>query len=105
MKAKKAKLPPPRVRHEPPTIAEAYLAAQGLTDDPDEQVAIAAGLIGQSEDEIRPYRPTPLPVSARAPIDSLMVRNRVVTVERRGGMSALRPTLPVAKISLGARRS
>jgi hypothetical protein len=103
VKPNKAKLPPPRVRHEPPTIAEAYLAAQGLTDDLDQQVTIAAGLIGQPEDEVRPYLPKPLPVSARAPVDSLMVRNRVVTVERRGGMSGLRPALPGAKISLGAR--
>lgn len=35
-----------RVRHDPPTLAEALAAAQGLTDDRDAQVAIAADLMG-----------------------------------------------------------
>lgn len=84
------KLPPPRVRFEPPTIAEAYLAAQGLTDDLEEQVVIAAGLIGQPEDDVRPHQPRPAPNSDRLRASSLMVRNRVVTVERRGPRVPLR---------------
>ena len=35
-----------RVRQDPPTLAEAIAAAQGLTDDGDQQVEIAAMLMG-----------------------------------------------------------
>ena len=48
-------LPPIRVRCEPPTLDEAVAAAQGLADDPAQQVAIAAGLMGVAEDEVRPH--------------------------------------------------
>ena len=46
-----ADLPPIRVRREPPTVNEAVAAAQDLADDVEQQVEIAAGLIG-------PARPT-----------------------------------------------
>ncbi len=42
-----------RVRVDLPTVQEAVFAAQGLTDDVEEQVEIAAALIGASEDEVR----------------------------------------------------
>lgn len=42
-----------RVRHDPPTLAEALAAAQGLTDDPHDQIVIAAGLIGVSVAEAK----------------------------------------------------
>ncbi|GAB6844490.1 hypothetical protein HNR00_002790 [Methylorubrum rhodinum] len=48
-------LPPIRVRREPPTVAEAVAAAQDLADDVDQQVEIAAGLIGLDPDEVRPH--------------------------------------------------
>ena len=35
-----------RVRNDPPTLAEALVAAQGFTDDRDGQAEIAAGLMG-----------------------------------------------------------
>ena len=44
---------PPRVRHEPPTLDEAVVAAQGLADDVEQQVAIVAGLMDLPEDEVR----------------------------------------------------
>src|SRR5690349_4055179 len=44
---------PPRVRSEPPTIEEAVAAAQDLAADPEQQVTIAAGLIGMPEDQVR----------------------------------------------------
>jgi hypothetical protein len=88
-----ADLPPIRVRREPPTIAEAVAAAQDLADDVEQQVEIAAGLIGLSADEIRPHvlaapRPTPEPRFERAPerILSPSAPNRAprtVIVERR----------------------
>jgi hypothetical protein len=42
-----------RTRYDPPTVDEAVFAAQGLTGDPDQQVMIAARLIGLPEDEVR----------------------------------------------------
>jgi len=44
---------PPRVRQEPPTIEEAIAAAQDLAADPEQQVAIVAGLMGMPEDQVR----------------------------------------------------
>ena len=46
---------PPRVRHEPPTIDEAIAAAQDLAADPEQQVAIVAGLMGMPEDQVRSH--------------------------------------------------
>ena len=42
-----------RVRKDPPTLAEAVFAAQGITDDLQGQVEIAASLMGMSHDEVR----------------------------------------------------
>ena len=42
-----------RVRQDPPTLAEAIAAAQGLTDDVQGQVQIAAGLMGVTLDEAK----------------------------------------------------
>jgi hypothetical protein len=44
---------PRRVRHDPPTLAEAIAAAQGLADELPAQIEIAAGLMGVSPDEVR----------------------------------------------------
>ncbi|HEX8164827.1 MAG TPA: hypothetical protein VF601_03455 [Beijerinckiaceae bacterium] len=54
---RRAPLPPVRVRRDPPTLTEAILAAQGLSDEVEQQVEIAAGLMGVSEDEVRPLMP------------------------------------------------
>jgi hypothetical protein len=91
MKKSKTPLPPPRVRKEPPTLQEAFIAAQGLTPDIEQQIVIAAGLMGVAEDEVRPHVPKAPPPDRTA--TSLMVRNRVVTVERRGSRLAARPSL------------
>jgi hypothetical protein len=42
-----------RVRNEPPTVDEAVAAASGLTDDPEQQVEIAASLMGVPKDQVR----------------------------------------------------
>ncbi len=42
-----------RVRNDPPTLAEALIAAQGFTDDRDGQAEIAAGLMGVSVAEAK----------------------------------------------------
>ncbi|MGU3536376.1 hypothetical protein [Methylobacterium sp. A54F] len=93
-------LPPIRVRREPPTVAEAVAAAQDLAEDLDQQVEIAAGLIGLAADEVRPHvlaaakaRPERQPERifsqagpSRAP-RTVIVERRTrapVVVERRG---------------------
>jgi hypothetical protein len=52
-KAWNTKYGPRRVRHEAPTLAEAIAAAQGLSDELDEQAKIAASLIGLPYDQVR----------------------------------------------------
>lgn len=56
MSKRKAELAPVdlRPRHEPPTIDEAVVAAQGLSDDIDQQSEIAALLMGVPEQDVRP---------------------------------------------------
>lgn len=47
-------LPPIRIKKCPPTIEEAVIAAQGLADDVEGQVEIAAGFMGVDLEEVRP---------------------------------------------------
>jgi hypothetical protein len=49
----KTKYGPRRVRHDPPTVEEAIAAARDLTDDVEEQVEIAAGLIDLPAEQVR----------------------------------------------------
>lgn len=42
-----------RVRHDPPTVEEAVLAAQGLTEELSQQIEIVASLMEVSTDEAR----------------------------------------------------
>ena len=58
----KTKYGPRRVRHDPPTLDEAIFAARGLTDDVEEQVAIAAGLMELPLEDVRAVvKKTPTP--------------------------------------------
>lgn len=50
---KKKARPALRVRHDPPTLLEAAVAAQGFTDDPEHQAEIAAQLMGAPLDAAR----------------------------------------------------
>lgn len=75
----KEQRPPPRVRKEPPTIEEAVAAAEGLSSDPNAQVEIAAGLMGVSEDEVRPHIPRRAPRAT-----AIITGRRTVVVERLG---------------------
>lgn len=45
---------PVKVRHEPPTLEEAIFAAEGLTDDPAQQIEIAATLMNVTPEEVAP---------------------------------------------------
>jgi hypothetical protein len=82
-------------RYEPPILAEAVLAAQSLSDDIECQVEITAGLIGLSEEEVRPAvlkaarsgNPSPAPRSLGS---ARSIGTRVVVVERRTSRLASR---------------
>jgi len=52
-KAWKTKYGPRRVRQEEPTLVEAIAAARDLSDDIDQQVEIAASLIGMAPEQVR----------------------------------------------------
>jgi len=79
-----ADLPPIRVRREPPTVSEAVAAAQDLADDVEQQIEIAAGLMGLPAEEVRPH------VLAAKKVKP----ERTVVVERR-----TRPTVVIERRS------
>lgn len=74
-------LPPIRIKKCPPTIEEAIIAAQGLADEIDAQVEIAAGFMGVGVDEVRPQ-------VLRAFEEAKQVETRVVA-DRRGSERAV----------------
>ncbi len=75
-----------RVRHDPPTVEEAVLAAQGLTEDLKEQIEIVASLMDVPVDEARGVV---LRMGQRKEINRVTVTTgrtgapRAVVVERR----------------------
>ncbi|MEE1657679.1 hypothetical protein VB618_15845 [Microvirga sp. CF3062] len=79
-------------RVDPPALEEAIAAAQGLTEDVESQVEIAAQLMGMPEDEVRPeVMRAAVPTPVRRPVRladrfSMGERNegpKVVVVERK----------------------
>src|SRR3954452_13487606 len=77
-------LRPVRVRRDPPTLEEAVVAAQGLSDDIEEQVEIASGLMGVPHEEVRPVIATAPPSeTARGFERSSRAMPQVVVVRRR----------------------
>src|ERR1051325_5801394 len=74
-----------RVRQDPPTLEEAIFAARGLTDDVEQQVEIAAGLMEVSADEGRKALKK-TPVLRQQPTVAFTSRGgaeRAVVVERK----------------------
>ncbi len=74
-----------RVRQDPPTVEEAVLAAQGLTDDTSEQIEIVASLMEVSVDEARG---AVLRLAQRKDVNRVTIMgragaSRAVVVERR----------------------
>ena len=87
-----------RVRRDPPTIEEAVVAAQGLTDELKEQVEIVASLMEISTDEARGVV---LRMGQRKEVNRVTVTGRVgapraVVVERRTSRFAAAPRRSVA---------
>jgi hypothetical protein len=80
-----------RVRRDPPTIEEAVVAAQGLTDDLKEQMEIVAALMEITPDEARSVV---LRMGQRKEINRVTVTGRIgapraVVVERRAPRATL----------------
>ncbi|HEY2137803.1 MAG TPA: hypothetical protein VGH49_18100 [Xanthobacteraceae bacterium] len=82
----KTKYGPRRVRHDPPTLEEAIFAAKGLTDDLQQQVEIAASLMGVAAEKVKAEimkagysrtRPTRLISSDRGKGRAVVVEHRV----------------------------
>lgn len=103
IKKPKQPLPPLRVRREPPTVEEAVIAAQALTEDTEQQVEVAAGLIGLPADEVRPHvlNAPPLPAESFRPreraVDSGTTRRAaptVVVIQRRSRIGVGGPRQP-----------
>jgi hypothetical protein len=74
-----------RVRRDPPTVEEAVVAAQGLTDDLKEQIEIVASLMGVPVAEARGVV---LRMGQRREVNHVTVTGRIgapraVVVERR----------------------
>jgi hypothetical protein len=77
---------PRRVRHDPPTLEEAIFAARGLTEDVEQQIDIAAGLMEVSPDEVRAAlkkSPSPRKPAATVAFTSRGGAERSVVVERK----------------------
>lgn len=75
-----------RVRHDPPTLEEAIFAARGLTDDVEQQIEIAAGLMEASVEEVRAAlkkSPPPRRPAATVAFTSRGGAERAVLVERK----------------------
>lgn len=75
-----------RTRYDPPALQEAIAAAQGLTEQIEGQIAIAAQLMGLPEDEVRPEVLKAATQTNAHQTGSTYVRQRrtEVVVERRG---------------------
>lgn len=91
-----------RVRHDPPTLEDAIFAARGLSDDEQEQVAIAASLMELPPEDVRAALAKSPP--ARKPATTVFTNrggtHRSVVVERKTPRRAL-PGRPVTGRSFG----
>ena len=85
-----------RVRHDPPDLAEAIAAAQGLTDDADQQAELAAELMS-------------LPViEVKAEMKKLANRRKPITLtstDRKGLSRAVVVERRPSRVLIGARIS
>ena len=86
---------PRRVRHDPPTLKEAIIAAQGLSDQLQDQIEIAAGLMDLPIEAVRAEVLKAAPSRSAARILAPSGREgvqRSVIVERKVSRRAIRPT-------------
>ena len=91
-----------RVRHDPPTLAEAIVAAQGFTDDPQGQIEVAAALMGASPADVKAEMQRLAPDRRETRIVSAPSRvgARTIVVERKASRRVIaRANLPNAMAS------
>lgn len=84
-----------RVRHDPPTLKEAMIAAQGLTDQLQEQIEIAAALMDLPVETVRAEIQKDMPNRVAGRIVTPMTREagaRTVIVERKVVRRVVRPS-------------
>jgi hypothetical protein len=94
---------PRRVRHDPPTIAEAIAAARDIAeDDKDAQVEIAASLMGVSREqvlaELAKLAPQPKVASSVTFTTTRTGMQRAVVVERKPARRIIPPADRMAAI-------
>ena len=99
---------PRRVRHDPPTLADAIAAAQGLTDDAQAQLQIAAELMGAPLAEVKAEMQRLTPDRRASRLVSAPARTgvRTVVVERKASRRVVMPAMaarPAGKVSLAKR--
>jgi hypothetical protein len=85
-----------RVRRDPPTIEEALIAAESLTDDLAQRIEIAAALMGVSPDEVRALASKQASLS-RGRSTLVNGRNRAVVVEYKRPRTIRPPTAAPAR--------
>ena len=84
-----------RVRKDPPTLEEALIAAESLTDDFSQKVEIAASLMGISVEDAK-SQAMKQAVHARGRPTIVNGRSRAVVVEYKRARS-IRPTAPTTR--------
>ncbi len=88
------KRPALKVRHEPPTLEDAIYAAQGLTQDVDQQIEFAASLMDMPAEELRPHlvKATSKPLTSnRVFVPARSGMQRAVVIETTGRPRARKP--------------
>jgi hypothetical protein len=91
-----------RVRRDPPTVEDAVLAAQGLTDDLEGQIEIVAALMSLSADEARRAILKMRRVDSRLTVSGRGGVARAVVVERKSPRRvAIPPRASVGRRGLG----
>jgi hypothetical protein len=86
---------PRRVRKEPPTMEEALIAAEALTEDPAQRIEIAASLMGASVDEVKALAAKQAATS-RGRATLVSGRTRAVVVEYKRPRT-IRPIGPMGR--------
>ncbi|MGO9740695.1 MAG: hypothetical protein ACLPN5_04110 [Roseiarcus sp.] len=87
---------PRRVRKEPPTIEEALIAAEALSDDESVRVEIAASLMGVPAEEVKALAAKQA-ASSRGRPKLVSGRTRAVVVEYKRPRTMTRPIGPMGR--------
>ena len=85
-----------RVRKDPPTIEEALIAAEAMTDDASQRAEIAASLMGVSVDEVKALIAKQA-VHSRGRATLVNGRTRAVVVEYKRPRTFTRPVTPLGR--------